>query len=659
MPNAPSRRHIPFCIEVKMHPTNLNLILIGYEGGVVLWNFKDRRIEKAFELCFPPGAPGGSSNKGDALFSERRPQVTCLAWRPDGLLFAVGYDDGSLAFWSIEDEDRPIAVRTFDKDDVHLANAESIFEEPSAEEREMGQAIREPIFKVAWSGFRSTSLAETIYSKFAPAAPTSQIPPTAEEAKATNIAGTTMLTVMGGLLPRDPVGVHVLTLPPFVAPYAALSASATASSPNLNSATRQALKDSATPNGHTFYPTPTPAEDFCLLPQSPYYGSAFDPAAILISYGSDNRLPDFPSSSAPARSFNAYSFPPHLHKEQQLLSVPPLLGMTGEYRITKAHMETCTGIAYNQLAAMRMNNIPSDLPLKGGKGTPRLHSQGAGHILHASSSVLDRKKIMVTAHLNLTIRFWDVSSTLLALPRRTKDLSSTVAAAEEIVQHHFPTLLVEIDVRILLGNNRKLIAARLYNSTPALVSITGFTVSLESLEIAISLSTGEVILYRYGHIEGARDTIEDSHDQEISDSVTELHVSQPKEPESTIGRTRSLLKPLRPKRSSRREAPNPPTVSTAHMDLIDLSTSQSSFQSLAFSAVFALPTSNNCQCTCVTLSNIGFIATTWSGGTLAVVDLRGPDIILQSRIKDRHCRLLTWSICGIETGQTHSKGHTS
>lgn len=44
-----------------MHPRDLNILLIGYEGGVVAWNIQKGMIEKTFEMTLPPGAPGGGS----------------------------------------------------------------------------------------------------------------------------------------------------------------------------------------------------------------------------------------------------------------------------------------------------------------------------------------------------------------------------------------------------------------------------------------------------------------------------------------------------------------------------------------------------------------------------------------------------------------------
>lgn len=86
VPDAPSRRHIPICTDLKTHPFDLNLLLIAYEGGVSLWNLATQTCERNFEFVVPPGAPGGGNDAEEALFMERRPPVTCLAWCPNGTL---------------------------------------------------------------------------------------------------------------------------------------------------------------------------------------------------------------------------------------------------------------------------------------------------------------------------------------------------------------------------------------------------------------------------------------------------------------------------------------------------------------------------------------------------------------------------------------------
>jgi syntaxin-binding protein 5 len=50
---------MPTCLAVN--PRDLNSMLIGYEGGVVAWDFQKGHVVKTFETVLPPGAPGGGT----------------------------------------------------------------------------------------------------------------------------------------------------------------------------------------------------------------------------------------------------------------------------------------------------------------------------------------------------------------------------------------------------------------------------------------------------------------------------------------------------------------------------------------------------------------------------------------------------------------------
>lgn len=97
---------ISSCVEAKLHPLDPNQLLIAYEGGIALYNITEKHTIRTYEYIILPGAPGGHDDQTEGAFLERRPMCTCLAWRPDGRMFAAGYDDGSFALWSIEDGDR-------------------------------------------------------------------------------------------------------------------------------------------------------------------------------------------------------------------------------------------------------------------------------------------------------------------------------------------------------------------------------------------------------------------------------------------------------------------------------------------------------------------------------------------------------------------------
>ena len=72
----------------------------------MLYSLPEQVVLRVYEYLVLPGAPGGHNDQSEAAFLERRPGCTCLAWRPDGKIFAAGYDDGTVVFWSVDDGDR-------------------------------------------------------------------------------------------------------------------------------------------------------------------------------------------------------------------------------------------------------------------------------------------------------------------------------------------------------------------------------------------------------------------------------------------------------------------------------------------------------------------------------------------------------------------------
>ena len=40
-----------------MNPRDINVMLIGYEGGVVAWDIQKGVVAKTFEMALPPGKP--------------------------------------------------------------------------------------------------------------------------------------------------------------------------------------------------------------------------------------------------------------------------------------------------------------------------------------------------------------------------------------------------------------------------------------------------------------------------------------------------------------------------------------------------------------------------------------------------------------------------
>lgn len=254
------------------------------------------------------------------IWSERTPSVTSLAWHPDGTIFAAGHEDGCLAFWSLDDPDKPLLVRTIEREDVNVTDVESLFDAGALESGARQQSgtgtgagggnEREPVFKIAWSSFPDqASLKTLLSSQGTPGAGEPLTNATIEYAE----RGETVLVVLGGCIVGAPSAIHVLQLPAFVQPMAAAggqASSAAGSGQGLTLGQRNALRDSLAVTGITTYPTATPAEDFLLVPRSsPYFNLWHDPIAIVIFLTPDPSLPPIQAPHG-GRSVDAWEFPP-------------------------------------------------------------------------------------------------------------------------------------------------------------------------------------------------------------------------------------------------------------------------------------------------------------------------------------------------------------
>lgn len=56
---------------IAVCPRDLNLVLVGYEGGVIVWNIQNSATERTYEFIIPPGAPGGGTYM-DSVSQTRR-----------------------------------------------------------------------------------------------------------------------------------------------------------------------------------------------------------------------------------------------------------------------------------------------------------------------------------------------------------------------------------------------------------------------------------------------------------------------------------------------------------------------------------------------------------------------------------------------------------
>lgn len=230
--------------------------------------------------------------------------------------------DGSIVFWAIEDEDKPLLALTIEGDhDVNIADAGRLDEALSNPHKSPGGA-REPIFKLAWSGF-----------------------PDSEDPRGDH----TVLSVLGGLKSDDMPGVTAILLSPFNPPEpSALGAPSNTVHPDI----RAAMRVSVTPaNLHTYSTVGTP-QDFLLLPRdSPHFSGAWDPHAILL-------LSD---GSKDSRAVEAYQFPPPIFAISKIAPTPV------SPEPTPAEGESSEDVLSDEIAAtlesMKLNDDPKPLIL--------------------------------------------------------------------------------------------------------------------------------------------------------------------------------------------------------------------------------------------------------------------------------------------------------
>ena len=237
--------------------------------------------------------------------------MTCVTFRPDGLVFAVGHEDGCISIWSLEEPDKPLMVRTLTKEDVNVTDAESLFDAGALDTTtKYGQpvppAVREPIFKLAWASFPDRAILGTMVAA-------QSLDPGVEPVQKSTMQyaekGETLLVVLGGCMSNDPPAINVLQMPVYTPPPVIKTAVA-GPSEGLSIPGRKAYRESLSVTGITQYPTATPAEDFVLLPRtSPYFNLSFDPISIVIFLTPEDRLPPVKGPHG-RRTVDAWSFPP-------------------------------------------------------------------------------------------------------------------------------------------------------------------------------------------------------------------------------------------------------------------------------------------------------------------------------------------------------------
>ncbi|KAK9900591.1 hypothetical protein P389DRAFT_192855 [Cystobasidium minutum MCA 4210] len=604
VPNAPSKKRIPACVEAKSHPLDPNQILIAYEGGIVLYDITQRHNIRTYEYIVLPGAPGGHDDQTEGAFLERRPMCTCLAWRADGRMFAAGYDDGSFALWSIEDGDKPVMARTISKEDVNLATSSNLFGDDGPTPSDIPGTFREPIYKLAWCGF--------------------------SDAQGSHKG--TILVVQGGTMPSDTKGLHCLHLPAFVAPSII-----NASNPKL---LLEAYKASVRPNYTSILPTDTPPEDFVLLTSNPYYGQTFDPYSVLIMLSHDPELPEIAPHTQ--RGFVAFPFPPSMGMDPLALHLPLDLSLTGSKSAVWAEATTLPGSTCRRLYG---DHAPADrLPLTGGEAKLVVAAQLAAH--HKTQ---EKHHAVLTVSLDMTVDIWDYTN---LMPKLLNSFSARDGLSDD-------QLMQYIDGQMLVTH-----ASAAWDTTEMAFGLSTGDVLFYKFQYARPEAVRhkhehEELQYRtdspFGHFRHGSGSNTPQHDYGLAAATSRMGISTPspkpyqhqQEPAPPSRRLFGRKKDRKPRQEGRSSSVQ---TSSFEINLQD-SSHLSDWSKDGFKPMFGLSLEEDrsrgkSQITALSLSEAGFLAVAW-GTKLAILDLRGPEVLFSESEgrQDGNINMLTWTIC--------------
>ena len=209
--------------------------------------------------------------------------MSCVAIHPTGHFFAAGYEDGSIAVWATEDEDKPLLVRSVQEVDINLVNEQllNLALEPGGSKPNEKPAP-EPIYKLAWSGYSNSTDPR---------------------------GGTHTLAVLGGGRAKESSGLTVFS-------FSAFNPTDNVTDPKvaLPPPIRKAMKDCLSNPGVYNYQSESIISDFLLLPRdTPHFAGNVDPIAVVLVFNDDGDR----------RSISIMEFPP-----PSLSIVPEHPGMT-------------------------------------------------------------------------------------------------------------------------------------------------------------------------------------------------------------------------------------------------------------------------------------------------------------------------------------------
>lgn len=390
--------------------------------------------------------------------------VTSIAVHPTGHFFAVGYTDGSIAFWAVDDDSKALVTRTLDDDHVDNVDQDLLHAHLDAgkSHNDRSRFVREPVYKLSWNGFPNSSDPR---------------------------GGETVLTILGGLVAPKRTTVTILAFAAFNPQAPPVDNSL--SQAQLHPEFRRAMYQSVTPKKFFSYEPRGPIQDYVFLPKdNPHFGGTFNPYAIIFTMDIEN-----------TRTIEAVQFPPPnfiwTNQDQQKRSQATpddeekekSLELTGpEYFVTpfvvcnagslvrSGRLLTLRNDVYENFVLGNASDVDT-LKLKGGLAYP-----DSAPLNELKLSKYQPRRVLYTYNEDKTVRFFDLSSTLLISPEN------------EPLKHAWPEPITPLTIRLTEILRNSSIVERL-STDPDEVSIQFVQAATETLELAISLNSGEVLIY--------------------------------------------------------------------------------------------------------------------------------------------------------------------
>ncbi|KAL4918546.1 lethal giant larvae like, C-terminal-domain-containing protein [Aspergillus aurantiobrunneus] len=130
-------------LSLAFSPRDIGKILIGYPDGAVTFSFKQNVPQHYFEYEVPPGALGGNSEV--PAREPRKPRLTKALWHPNGIFILTVHEDNSLVFWDTKDG-RKLLARSISTPNIDQPGV--LPERSAASESAVG--FKDPITDIAW-----------------------------------------------------------------------------------------------------------------------------------------------------------------------------------------------------------------------------------------------------------------------------------------------------------------------------------------------------------------------------------------------------------------------------------------------------------------------------------------------------------------------------